>query len=919
MMEVSNTFWIAALLLAGLAGTGLLGWRIVRERARASRYAARLRALAEFSRRASAGPEPQQLFDTAVQAVHQTMGYGAARLHLYDEDRKELSLAASSSPPDLAALSAARPLGQDLAGLAVRSGQTQRRPDLTRHPGLVHAPGGGPPLSALSIPLRSADRLAGVLEVLDRRKSAFDEDDVRALESLAEQLGVSLGKARLFEAERRRAQRIATINHIGRLITSSLSMDELLATAVEAVNTYLHYSDIALLLVDPAQPDTLVLSAKSGVYLAAVPGEYRQPIHQGVIGRAVRGRKPVLINDVRADPDYIPIPGAELIRAELAVPIQIGGRVLGALNIESEHPFSVDDATECAIIADQLATAIDNAQLFAATEADLARLATLYALGQRISQARDGHEVMRSALEELAARGKYRCTLALLEFDPAGQATGFHVPFYYQPGEGVCAVDMHVPTSDDDLNPLLDGGQTVAIVDVATDARVPDGLRRDQLASGRPALALIPLVVGGRRIGNLVLSHTEPHFWTEAELQLFRSSANQIASAIENARRYEREKERTERLALIARIGQRIAARLDPDELLNTTVEVLHGHLGYDHVTIFLVDLEDPGWLLQRACASRWHYAQSPKYRQPLELGIMGKAARQRTPELVNDVPGYLRVGSEANIRAELAVPILHGERLLGVLDVASEQLFRADDVTSLSIVAEQLAVALENASLYERAQEAGVLEARQRLARDLHDSVTQLIFSITLIAQSIQSAYRRDPVEGERRIGRLLELSQQSLAEMRALLAEMRPEHLLKDGLLLALHKQFERISAREKLAIELAADTYAPQTPDSEEALYRIVQEALNNVVKHAAARQVKVRLAQVDGAVELSIGDDGCGFDPARSYARGRVTGGVGLSGMRERVEQLGGVLEIHSRPEAGTLIRAVLPARPMLHTQ
>jgi two-component system, NarL family, sensor kinase len=214
--------------------------------------------------------------------------------------------------------------------------------------------------------------------------------------------------------------------------------------------------------------------------------------------------------------------------------------------------------------------------------------------------------------------------------------------------------------------------------------------------------------------------------------------------------------------------------------LLATPVDLLHGRLGYDHVALFLLTEEAGGaWLVQQARASRWPPSAGAVYRQRPGQGIIGAAASRRTPELVNDVladPRYLPIPN-ADIRAELAVPILLGGRLLGVLDVAGTSPFSAHDVAGLLIMADQLAVALENAALYERAQTVGVLEERQRLARDLHDSVTQLVFSITLIAQSVSTAYRRDPAEGERCLARIVELSQQSLAEMRAPFGRAAPD----------------------------------------------------------------------------------------------------------------------------------------------
>ncbi|HSD85107.1 MAG TPA: GAF domain-containing protein [Anaerolineae bacterium] len=739
------------------------------------------------------------------------------------------------------------------------------------------------------------------------------------------------------------ADRIATINRVSHLITASLSMDELLETAIEALNTYLHYSNIALLLIAADQPEVLVLRARSGLYSTAVVGEYRQSIDQGLIGRAVRTCQQVIVNDVQADPAYIPIPGAPTIRAEIATPIRIGERVLGALNIENDQLFTRDDAVSLEIIADQLAIAIENARLFAHMQSNVEQLSRLYALSERISVTRDPDEVMRAALEEVATHSPYRCSLALFESEGGERPTYFHVLYVFQPGVGVQHIDDRFPFTDDPLNPLLDSGQTVAIIDVATDPRVPDFLRREQIESGRPALALIPLIVGGRRIGNLVLSHFEPHPWTDDELRLFRSSANQVAAAIENAQRFEREKQRTERLGLIARVSQRIAARLDPHELFTTTVEELHHRLGYDHVSLFLLDPIDATVLVQRARASRWPRGESGGYRQSIGQGIIGAAACQRAPQLVNEVtadPRYVAVPNAAELRAELALPILLGDRLLGVLDLASARNFREGDVSGMSIVADQLAIALEHVTLFERAQEVGVLEERQRLARDLHDSVTQLIFSLMLIAQSIAPAYQRDPAEGERRINRVLELSRTALAEMRALLFELRPPdaHLAlpksapgeptgivpgltrvqRDGLTAALQQHVADL-ARDGLEIKVDARHYAPpggRFPLShEEALYRIAQEALNNVVKHARAQHVWIKLMAVNSALHLTVQDDGVGFEASGAALR-RVTadnssGGFGLKTMRERAEVLGGQLAVTSQLNAGTTIEVTLP--------
>jgi len=907
---------IAFIFIGLLVFIGVAVWVARRAQARAERRARNLRALLEVSRQATANLDQQQVLEIVVQAVQDVMGYPMASILLLDESRNELVASAiSTHKRDLIPLGDRVPLGRGMVGTAAQTGQTQLANDVLSNPNYIRAPGGWDPGSEISLPLKSGGRVLGVLDVEAEQKNAFRPDDVQVLETLADQLVVILEKARLFEGERRRAERLATINGIGRLMTASLSMEDMLTTAVEAIQMRMQFPSVSVFLIDPDALDTLVLKARSSG-AANVGGAlgYRQPIARGLLGRAARTRRPVLVNDVAADPDYVPIPNTQH-RAELAIPIQVAERLLGVLNIEDERPFTAEDVTAFQIVADQLAVAIDNTRLFDDTRANVRDLMALYELSQRITGARSADDTMRAALEELAAEGIYRCTIALFsDYDKTGRPTRFHVPYLYVPGEGVFPVNEYVPTGDDELNPLLDRGEMVAIADVSQDERVPENLRAEQLAVGRPALAIIPLMEGGQRIGNLVLSHTAVHRWTEAELRRYRSSANQIAVAIENARRFEREVKRTNRLELIARLGQRIAARLNPAELLTITAESLHTRLGYEHISIFLVDAADETFLVQSAVASLWDWLGNPPYRQVVTHGILGVAAQTRAPVLINDVqadPRYVPIPGAEALRSELAIPILLGDRLLGVLDAASVNRFSEDDTTGLSIVADQLAIALENARLYNRVQEVAVLDERQRLARDLHDSVTQLIFSITLVAQSIKPAYQKDVLEGERRIARVLELSQQALAEMRELLAELRSP--VQEGLVPAIQKHVERLKQRESLQVQCEVATYSPRPVEQEETLYRIVQEALNNVVKHARAQKALVQLTQSPRGLELTVSDDGQGFDVKNLPQNGRAAGGLGLRGMRERIERLGGTIYIQSNPGAGTAIVAFLPER------
>jgi len=190
------------------------------------------------------------------------------------------------------------------------------------------------------------------------------------------------------------------------------------------------------MLVDPANPEMLVLRAKTGIYSAMLPKDYRQSIHQGIIGAAARARQRILLNDVTRDPRYIPARGMDDVCTELAVPVVVGDRLLGVLNVESTRRLSEEDAVDLEVVADQLGVAIDNARLFARTQQTLAQTQLLYETSRRMSTSMDVDEVIGTYLEQVAARGRYVCTVMLYAFDEAGQRTAAIIRGRWTPREG---------------------------------------------------------------------------------------------------------------------------------------------------------------------------------------------------------------------------------------------------------------------------------------------------------------------------------------------------------------------------------------------------------------------------------------------------------------------------------------------------
>ncbi|HLI89842.1 MAG TPA: histidine kinase [Ktedonobacteraceae bacterium] len=255
-----------------------------------------------------------------------------------------------------------------------------------------------------------------------------------------------------------------------------------------------------------------------------------------------------------------------------------------------------------------------------------------------------------------------------------------------------------------------------------------------------------------------------------------------------------------------------------------------------------------------------------------------------------------------------VSVPLLYNGTALGVFN-AYYPLTSPPDIADLSLftsIAELTAVTIHNARLFMAAQDRAALEERQRLARELHDSVSQQIYGITLGVQSARHFIETDPPYAVESLDYALSLSRACQADMRALLFMLHPEALESAGLVEALMRHVSALGTRHGLAVEVHFCAEPPLALDAKEALYRIAQEALYNIVKHAHARHVMLRLAEMAGKVILEIEDDGTGFNPAEAFP-----GHLGLRSMRERAQRLGGTLEIKSAP-GGTCVHVALPA-------
>jgi two-component system nitrate/nitrite sensor histidine kinase NarX len=344
--------------------------------------------------------------------------------------------------------------------------------------------------------------------------------------------------------------------------------------------------------------------------------------------------------------------------------------------------------------------------------------------------------------------------------------------------------------------------------------------------------------------------------------------------------------------------------------------------LDAEAVAIYRLHAEQGLLTIQRAQGLEPGYVADARI--PVGQSVTGQAVRERRPVTLQDVaalaPGDAppldqprralleRLG--ARYRALIAVP-LATEEVYGAITLYyhAPRTFTQEDVALAVAFSDQAALALRNAQLRAQVEQSAVASERRRLAQDLHDSVTQVLFSASLTAEVLPAIWRRDPAEGERALEDLRELTRGALAEMRMLLLELRPAALQAarlDDLLGQLAAGFMG-RVRVPVALDVQADCQLPA--EVRVAFYRIAQEALNNIAKHAEASQVSVslhcQLADTGAPIvaTLCVADDGQGFDPHET-----PLDHLGLDIMRERAAAISATLAIDSRPGQGVQVTA-----------
>ncbi|HEU4324278.1 MAG TPA: GAF domain-containing protein [Roseiflexaceae bacterium] len=417
---------------------------------------------------------------------------------------------------------------------------------------------------------------------------------------------------------------------------------------------------------------------------------------------------------------------------------------------------------------------------------------------------------------------------------------------------------------------------------------------------------LIPLAMPGNLVGVMVVATDEAgRTFTSDEQDLAETIAGDMGAAITNTRLYQDAVVARERLTLLYQASQAIGqASLDPERIYAELHQAVARLMPTEAFVVILIDeakhQADDVYLVDKD--GRW-----PGKQYPLAGSFAGYMLARNRSVRIDDFSTFPQqeftfelFGSLPDTEAGVAALLRGSQRVIGLVFVQSytKGAYSEQDEEALQLLAAHTTVALEHAQRYHQARELAATAERARLARDLHDAVTQTLYSASLLAEALPTIWRRNAAAGERDLDVLRQLVRGALAEMRTLLFELRPAALVAANLGTLLRQLADRLTGNSHVPVTLVIDGDEPVPADLKIAVYRIVQEAFNNIAKHANATQVWVTLRLERDQGFLSVRDDGRGFDP------NSVAGGLGLRFMAERAAAFNARLCVESAPRRGT---------------
>lgn len=727
-------------------------------------------------------------------------------------------------------------------------------------------------------------------------------------------------------AERQRySERLRALREIDLAILNKRSLEEIAAVAVQHIKEMLACEGVVFILMNLEMTEGQVIASD----FPLPPPGYRFPLSNGEVLNSLQQGVVNYIQNIETLQDATPMiaelieQGAEM-RPTINFPLRVNQELIGIFSVtlagdEQPNEEQLEIGRE---IANVTAVAVHNARLLAAARKAGARENTLRYVANSLTANLDLDSLLELILEQLESVIESN-SYSILLYDGQHLHVAAHRGTHFSPQVMANIEEAEFPN----MRRVLESGQPLIIPD---SQKEPDWVWVTGGEYIRCWLG-VPLLTREKPIGILALDHRRPHFYTEQDARFVKAFADQVAVAIENARLFRqvqeqaeqleaKVRERTRKLEALYEVSAVASAYLDLPTILQHSLTQVLQTIDCNAGTIHIFDEQDGQFKL----AAREGLLVDPEIHSTLKglpldhplAALVGdaQAGNNQSSDRTIEFSRAMTVGYVCETFQDCAVaPLQARGQLRGILTVFSavRGSITPESLSLMETIAEQIGVAIENNDLRQQARQVAILEERERLAYELHDSVTQSLYSLTLFAEAVrETAAQNDLATVRRHAISMLNTAQQTLREMRLLLYELNTKSPITGDLVEALRDRLRTVEERAGVLVKLHANEIGEVPAAVEEAYYRIALEALNNALRHANAENVSITLRRHNNQLLMVVEDDGRGFD----VATGLKTGGMGLSSMQRRVTKINGNMTVHSQPGRGVRItvRTRLPA-------
>jgi len=878
----------------------------------------RFRILTEISQQITSILDINEVLDQVVRLIQRTFDYYHVGIGLIEGDEVVYRVGAGALWDDPKFQFNPRKLKvgkEGLTGWVASTGKTELVPDVTRDPHYVWMQG-SLTRSELMVPINVKGTTIGVLDVQSERENDFEPTDQELMQAIASQTGIAIENARLFaetqhlldETEERNTE-LSIINSMQLGLASKLDMKGIYELVGEKLRKIFEVHGIVIYSYDHERQ----LAVEEYAYEKGQRYEAQSlkmtPLHE----RIIRTSETIFIKENAKkffEENKHTMPAGEMPRSFIIVPFRTQDRVagmIGLFDIDKEFAFTESDVRLLETLTNSMVVALESARLFALTQ----RRAEQFRVLGEVSQ----HIISLASVDELLNR------IAQLVKNAFGY---IHVGIGLVEGNQVVS-KAEIGAFKDLYNassiPLGEGiwGKVAQEGTSVISNQVNEEQHNKYMHDiGVHSHLCVPLRIKDKVIGVISAASDRENAFDQSDQTILQTLSNQVSVAIENARLFaetqhllKETEQRADELTLINNVQQGLASKLDIQSIYELVGDMFHK---FFNAQVVMISTYDPktDTVEHRYSIERGQRVHSPGTNPP--GGFRSQIIRTKQPMLVNTnvAEEAMRLAQPilpgtASPKSWLGVPILEDGQVTGILSVQNldeENAFGESDIRLLQTFASSMSIALENARLYTQARHLAILDERQRLARELHDSVTQSLYGISLYAQAAAGNINTKQIgQAAEYIEDIQNTAQESLADMRLLIYELKPPILDQEGLIAALRHRLISVEDRARIKSSLQTNLSERLPAQVEESIYQITREALNNIIKHAKAKNISIQIHQESESILVEISDDGVGFELDKARHEGRL----GLVNMQECAQSQGWKLNIESSPGNGTRIK------------